>query len=314
MEYREFLAAGDKQFRAHLEEHQRVIGGLLEELKAQGEQISQEAAQVVKTSGREAVRHAQVSLEQVGQAAQRVGELARRAAEATQKTAEQSEALLGRLDQASQRMETSEQNVEVALDALLPKVAGIRKDLEKELGEAVVATAATEDAIKKMVVGIRSSMTKEMESEIRTKLRSAADHAAERIHNLGEWWEHFTRFGIHALMAISMLATGMLGWWFGRHQIEEGIHDRVFRELKANTRVVVFTHKFFLGLGGEVKHEPQIIEAPLVWLGNGRLALMTRNSQGQWVYDKIVMPSQSLALGQAYDVSQNNKAIREERP
>lgn len=315
MEYREFLAAEDKQFRAHLEEHQRVIGGVLEEVKAQGERIAVETAQTVKASGREAVAQVQTSLEQVAQAAHQVGELAQRASKATEEAAQRSEGLLGRMDQASQRMVSSEQAVEGALNALLPKVGAIREGLEKELGDSVRAAAAMEDEVKKMVGSIRSSLTKEIESEIRTKLLQAANDASHRIYTLGDWWERFTKFGIPLLLLFFAAVSGLLGWWFGKHQLEEDTYQKAIERMRANAQVNVYAYKFFPGPAGELKHDLEFVTAPLVWLGNGKYAAMSRNAQGQWVYGEIVAPRESLLLAEAYDSTRkNDNLIKAKQP
>jgi hypothetical protein len=316
MEYREFLAAEDKQFRAHLEEHQRVIGGLLEELKAQGERISQEAAQAVKASGKEAVSHAQASLGQVGQAAQKIGEMAQQASDATAKAAKQSEDLLGRLDQASQRMVTSEQKVETALDELVPKVVGVRKELEKELGDVVNAAAATEAEIKRVVTGIRTSLTKEAEEEIRTKLGKAADLAAHRIYSLGAWWENFHRIGIYAALAFGMAATGFLGWWYGRHQIEEGTYEKALVEVQKNAEVLAYAYQFEKQRDGTYEPKSVVLDAPLACTVPGKFMYMTRNERGQWVYGQAVVEPGRLASALLWDSSNKDKwkVVKANRP
>jgi len=316
MEMRDYLAAEDKQFRAHLEEHKKVIGGLLEEVKAQGERISRETAQVVKASGREAVTQAQASLDQVAQAAQKVGELAERASETTSKAAQRSEDLLGRLDQASQRMVTSEQKVEASLDALLPKVVGIREGLEKELGDVVKATAATEDEIKKMVSAIRISMTKEIEGEIREKLRTAADSATNRIYSLGAWWENFHRIGVYAAMGFGMAATGLLGWWFGRHQIEVGTYDKALVEVQKNAEVRAYAYQFEKQLDGTYEPKAVALDAPLACTIPGKFMYMTRNDRGQWVYGQAVVEPGALASAVLWDSSNkdNWKIVKANRP
>ncbi len=210
--------------------------------------------------------------------------------------------------QASQRMVATEQKVEAALAALLPKATAVREGLEKELGDVVRATAATEESIKGMVSNMRANITKEIETEVRGKLREAVDHAAGRVYGLAEWWERFTRVGIPLVLVVFSLVSGGLGWWFGKHQLEERIYETKYQELKANTRVIVWAHKFFPGPENEVKHEVESIKAPLVWLGNGKLALMTLNRDGQWVYeDKGAYPQGGLALAEAYDRSRDNK-------
>lgn len=218
--------------------------------------------------------------------------------------------------QASQRMVATEQKVEAALAALLPKATAVREGLEKELGDVVKATAATEESIKGMVANMRASITKEIETEVRGKLREAADHAAERVYGLQEWWERFTRIGIPAILALFVVVSGGLGWWFGKHQLEEGIYEKQYQALKANAQVIVYAHKFFPGPDKEVKHDLKTIDAPLVWLGNGNLALMTRNSEGQWVHGEVVVAPGKLALAEAYDSSRDNKnnTIKETMP
>lgn len=307
MEMRDYLAAEDKQFRAHLEEHRAVIGGVLGEVKAQGGRIAQETAQAVKASGKEAVAQAQASLDQVAQAAQKVEDLAQRTSETTAKAAQRSEEILGRLEQASQRMVTSEEKVEAALDALVPKVAGVREKLEKELGDVVNVTAATEAEIQRMVAAIRTSMTKEIEKEIREKLHEAANQTALRIYNLGSWWDNFTRFGIYVVMGICMVATGILGWYFGRHQVEEGIYAKTLAQVKANAEVRACAYQFHEDLNGVMQPKFVGIDAPLVWTAPGKFALMTKNEQGQWVYGKALVNPGVLLSAACWDASIKDK-------
>jgi len=301
MEYREFLAAEDKQFRAHLEEHQKVIGGVLEEVKAQGNEVAQNAAETVRIAGKEALVQAQASLGQVAQAAQKVGDLAQRASEATSKAAQQTGELLGKVDQASQRMVTSEQKVEAALDGLLPKVATIREGLEKELGDVVKATAATEEEIKRMVAAIRSSVMKEIENEVRTNLREATSDVVDRIYGLGAWWDHFTRFGIYVVMGICMVATGILGWYFGRHQVEEGIYARTLAEVKKNAEVRAYAYQFEKQEEGGWKPKIVTLDAPLACTVPGKFMSMTKNENGQWVYGQAVVDPQTLYTAILWD-------------
>ena len=218
--------------------------------------------------------------------------------------------------EASQRMVATEKKVEAALDAMLPKATAVREGLEKELGDVVKATAATEESIKGMVSNLRASITKEIETEVRGKLREAVEHAAGRVYGLAEWWERFTRVGIPAVLVLFVLVSGGLGWWFGKHQLEEGIYDKQYQALKGNARVIVYAHKFFPGPDKEVKHDLKVIEAPLVWLGDGNLALMTRNKEGQWVHGEVAAAPGKLALAEAYDSSRDNKdnTITETRP
>lgn len=307
MEYREFLAAGDKQFRAHLEEHQKVIGGVLEEVKAQGNQVAQNAAETVRIAGKEALVQAQTSLNQVTQATQKIEALAQRASEATSKAAQQTGELLGKVDQASQRMVTSEQKVEAALDGLLPKVATIREGLEKELGGVVKVTAATEAEINRMVAAIRTSMTKEIEGEIRAKLREAADNAADRIYTLGSWWDRFTRTGIPILLPLSIVAAGITGWWFGKHSFEADIYEKALVQVKANAQVRACAYQFHDDLKGVPQPKFVSIDAPLVWTSPGKFALMTKNDQDQWVYGKAVMNPKVLLSAVCWDTSIEDK-------
>ena len=315
MEYREFLAAEDKQFRAHLEEHQRVIGGVLEEVKAQGGRIAQETAQAVKASGKEAVAQAQASLDQVGQAAQMTGELALKAGEMAVKTVERSAEVLGRVEQASERMVASEAQVEQALNDLLPKVAGVRESLEKELGDVVRATAATEAEVKRMVAAIQSRVTEEMEQEIRAKLSGVADQAANRIYSLGKWWEGFTKVGIPAVLVLFAVVSGGMGWWYGKHQLDEDIYQRALERMRANGRVQVWSYRFSPGPVGGLKHEFEPVNAPLVWLGDGKYAAMVQDDQGRWVYGSITVPRESLVLAEAYDgTMKENNLISSNKP
>lgn len=217
--------------------------------------------------------------------------------------------------QASQRMVTSEQKVEAALDALLPKVASVRGNLEQELGEAVKATAETEADIKRMVTAIRSSMTKEIEGEIRTKLHEAADHAVERIHGLGAWWDHFTRIGIHVAMAFSMVATGLLGWWFGRHQIEVGTYEKAVVAVQKNAMVLAYAYQFNPDTEGKYEAKRIILEAPLAWTAPGKFTSMTKNERGQWVYGKVVAESATLLSAAVWDTANTEpKLVKENRP
>lgn len=310
MEMRDYLAAEDKQFRAHLEEHRAVIGGVLEEVKAQGGRIAQETAATVKASGKEAVAQAQASLGQVAQAAQQVEALAQRTSETTAKAAQRSEEILGRLEQASQRMVTSEEKVEAALEALVPKVAGVREKLEKELGDVVNVTAATEAEIQRMVASIRTSMTKEIETEIREKLNEAANETALRIYSLGSWWDNFTRFGIYVVLGIGMVATGIAGWYFGKHQIEEGIYEQKAQELRGNVVVSSWGMKVQLDPEGHVLHtEPVSIHEILVPVGNGKWEAMVRRGEEWYFRGNLVPDAKGFSIADANDKSRKENSL-----
>lgn len=303
MEYREFLAAEDKQFRAHLEEHQRVIGGVLEEVKAQGERIAVETAQTVKASGREAVAQVQTSLEQVAQAAHQVGELAQRASKATEEAAQRSEGLLGRMDQASQRMVSSEQAVEGALNALLPKVGAIREGLEKELGDSVRAAAAMEDEVKKMVGSIRSSLTKEMESEIRTKLLQAANDASQRLYDIAEWWSWFSRVGTHVILIVVALSTGIAGWWFGQHQMKKEARSEALQEVADSLTARTMVYQVVKTSDGQIRVEETKggLMAPLVLQEGGSVAPMKQGRDGKWYWGAVNWEPKAVPVIRVWD-------------
>ncbi len=302
MEMRDYLAAEDKQFRAHLEEHRTVIGGVLEEVKAQGGRIAQETAATVKASGKEAVAQAQASLGQVAQAAQATGDLAMKAAETAVAAVKRSEEALGRMDQASQRMVTSEAKVEAALDALVPKVVEARGKLEKDLSAMVAAAGGTEAEIQRMVAAIRASMTNEIHTEIRKKLHEAAGHATRRIYNLGSLWEGFLK-SLVILFPLTVAAAGGLGWWFGQHYLEEGIYAKTLAQVKANAQVAACAYQFHEDLNGVMQPKYVDIDAPLVWTAPGKFALMTKNEQGQWVYGKALVNPGVLLSAMCWDSS-----------
>jgi len=313
MEYREFLAAEDKQFRAHLEEHQRVVGGLLDELKTQGERIIQEATQVVKASGQEAVVQAQASLDQVGQAAQKVVDLAERASETTQKAAQQSTELLGKLDLASKGMVTSEQNVEAALDALLPKVVGIREGLEKELGDVVRVTAATEAEIKKMVASIHTSMTKEIENEIRTRLHNAATQAAQGLYGITEWWSWFSRIGVHVILIVMALSGGVAGWWFGQHQMRLEARQEAIQDVGRNITVRATAYSVVTASDGGASIKAKGIREPLVVMEDGSYRPMKRTADGKWSWGKYTWNSDQVSPAMAWD-DKTNTVLKTDTP
>jgi hypothetical protein len=315
MDMRDFLLEQDKQFQGQLTAFKQALGGIQEALKAQGDQIASETAQAVQASGRKAVSEAQASLDRVSQAAQKVGELAQKASEATERAAKQSGEMLGRLEQASQRMVTSEQKVETALDELVPKVVGVRESLEKELGAVLQAAATAEAEIKRVVAGIGSTMTKEIEGEFKTKTREAASAVAQRLYGISEWWAWFSRVGTHVILIVVALSTGISGWWFGKHQLEEITYQEAIDRMRANARVNVYAYKFFPGPAGELKQDYQRVDTPLVWLGNGKFAAMTRNEQGQWVYGNVVVPKESLVLAEAFDSTrEKDNLIKANRP
>ena len=315
MDYKEYLAAEDKQFRAHLEAQKEVIGGVLEEVKGQRDRIVQEAAQVVKASGKEAVGQARESLDQVAQAAKMVEKMAQLAVETTGNAAQRSADLLGRLDEASARMLTSEQAVEAALNALVPKVASLRGNLEQELGEAVRATAATEAEVKRLVATIRTSLLKEVEGEIRTKISGAAREAADRIYRIGSWWENFTRIGIYLAMGVLILVAWFLGWWFGRHQVEVDTYDKAVVAVQKNSEVYAYAYQFEKQDG---KYVPRrvALDAPLACTVPGKFMSMTKNVNGQWVYGEAVVDPGTLLSAATWDTSDKDKwrCVKANRP
>ena len=284
-------------------------------MKAQRDQIVQETAQAVKASGKEAVGQARESLDQVAQAAKLVQEMAQLAVETTGQAAQRSADLLGRMDEASLRMVTSEQAVEAALNALVPKVAGIRGSLEHELGEAVRATEATEADIKRMVATIRTSLLKEVEGEIRTKIGNAAKDAADRIYRIGSWWDNFTRIGIYIAMGAAMLATGILGWWFGRHQVEVDTYDKAVVAVQKNAAVYAYAYQFEKQDGAYVPRRVAL-DAPLACTVPGKFMSMTKNANGQWVYGEAVADPGTLLSAATWDTSDKDKwrCVKANRP
>lgn len=316
MEMREYLAAEDKQFRAHLEEHRAVIGGVLEEVKAQGDQIAQETAATVKASGKEAVAQAQASMGQVAQAAQATGDLAMKAAETAVAAVKRSEEALGRMDQASQRMVTSEAKVEAALDALVPKVAEARQKLEKDLTGMVTAAGGTEAEIQRMVAAIRTAMTNEIHTEIRKKLQDAASHATKRIYNVGDLWDRFLK-SLVILFPLTVAAAGGLGWLFGQHYLEEGIYEKKFQELKRNVRVSAWGMKVQLDPAGHVlSTEAAPIHQILVPVGDGKTwEAMVRRGDDWYYRGQLVPDAKGFSIADAYDKSRKeNNLIKDYQP
>lgn len=303
MEYREFLAAEDKQFRAHLEEHQKVIGGVLEEVKAQGNEIAQEAAQAVKASGKEAVAQAQEALNLLGKAAKEVGDAANKTSEMAATAAQRSGEMLGQMDQASQRMLISEQKVEEALNGLLPKVVSAREKLEKELGDMVKATGATEEEVKRMVATIQTTMTRTIEEDLRKSLKAAANQATQRIYNLGNLWERFLK-SLVILFPLTVLAAGGLGWWFGQHYLQEGIYEKKAQELKENLDVSAWGMKVDLDPSGNVlKTDSIAIRQILVPVGGGTWEAMVRKGEDWYFRGHLVPGARGYSIADADDRS-----------
>jgi len=305
MDMRDFLVEGDKQFRGQLEEFKQVLGGLQEALKAQGEKISQETAQTVQASGRKAVSEAQASLERVAQAAQMVGELAQKASEATEKAAKQSGEMLGRLEQASQRMVTSEQKVETALDELVPKVVGVRESLEKELGAVLRAAATAEAEIKRVVAGIGSTMTKEIEGEFKTKTREAANAVAQRLHGIAEWWSWFSRVGTHVILIVVALSTGISGWWFGQHQMKQEAQDEAVAEVGQRLGLSAIGYRVEPTKDGNLRVQERAIQVPLVLQDDGSYWPMVQKD-GKWWWKGRSWNPEQVPTAKAWDKKDNN--------
>lgn len=205
--------------------------------------------------------------------------------------------------EASQRMVATEKKVEAALDALLPKATAVREGLEKELGEAVRATTATHDSIKSMVANMRASLTKEIETEVRGKLREAADHAADRVYGLTEWWDRFTRIGIPAVLVLFVVVSGGLGWWFGKHQLEADTYEKALADVQKNAEIWAYAYQFTPDTDGTMQQKRIALDAPLAWVAPGKFATMTKNAQGQWVYGNAVANPKTLFSAVWWDSS-----------
>jgi len=220
-------------------------------------------------------------------------------------TAKRSEDLLGRLDQASQRMVGSEQKVEAALDGLLPKVATIREGLDKELADTVRATAVTEEEIKKMVAAIRSSMTKEIEGEIRAKLHEAATLATSRIYSLGDWWERFTKVGIPLVLVLFVVVSGGLGWWFGQHQMKGEARQEALKEVAQSLSVRATAYSVVTASDGGAKVTPKGIREPLVVMADGSYRPMKRTADGKWSWGKFSWNPDQVSPAMVWDEKTN---------
>lgn len=271
-------------------------------------------AEAMKASTDEA---AKAHLEAMTRVAGEVATALQGAVEATTKMAQHSTGLMEKMDQASQRMVASEQKVEASLDALAPKVAGVREKLEKELGGVVNATATTEAEVRKMVATIRTSMTAEIEKEIRTKLQESANQAAHRIYSIGEWWSNFTHLGIYLSLAITMVAAGILGWWFGKHQLEEGIYEKKYQELKANAAVGAWGMKVVLDPSGHVVSTEAIpIHQILVPVGDGKTwEAMVRHGEDWYYRGQLIPAAKGYSIAEAYDSSRKEaNLIKAYRP
>jgi hypothetical protein len=242
---------------------------------------------------------------------------------------------------AAQAIQGIRQSFQAEVQASQGVLKGVNAEADKasgllaKMGEQGAQGAETLDRIRKDLVSLREEVgnhkvqlkdairqaeanAKEQLGELHTRIREATDYSVRRAYNLGSWWDRFTRIGIPAVLALFAAVSGGMGWWYGHHQVEEGIYGREFKALKANTEVIVYAHKFFPGPEQEVKHEIEQIQAPLEWLGGGKLALMKRNAEGQWVSEKrdVVQPGGSLSLAEAYDKTQDNKVntIKDVRP
>lgn len=219
------------------------------------------------------------------------------------KAAQRSEDLLGKVDAASHRMVTSEQKVEASLDALLPKVVRVREGLEKELGDVVNVTATTEEEIKKMVAAIRTSMTKEIEGEIRKKLHEAAGDAAHRIYNLGEWWGQFTRVGIPMAMLFFAVVSGGLGWWFGQHQMKGEAREEALKDVADNVTARPLVYQVLKTSDGKARVEETKggLTVPLVVLEEGGIAPMKRGRDGKWYWGEFHWESTQVPIVRVWD-------------
>lgn len=218
--------------------------------------------------------------------------------------------------EASQRMVATEKKVEAALDALLPKATAVREGLEKELGDVVKATAATEESIKGMVSNLRASITKEIETEVRGKLREAVDHAAGRVYGLAEWWERFTRVGIPLVLVLFVLVSGGLGWWFGKHQLEADTYQKALANVQKNAEVRAYAYQFTPDTDGAMQTKRIALDAPLAWTAAGKFVTMTKNEQGQWVYGNAVANPETLFSAVWWDASdaKNWELVKANRP
>lgn len=265
-----------EQGQARLEQALKWVEGLIPEA---GEAV---ASAMVGSADQAAEAHLEALMRVVDEVSTASRETVTEAAKAIQELRNAIQAEV----QASQRMVASEQKVETALDALLPKVAGIREGMEKELGDVVKATAGTEEEIKKMVASIRSSMTKEIEGEIRAKLSGAADQAANRIYGLGEWWDRFTRVGIPMVLVLFAVVSGGLGWWFGQHQMKVEAREEALKDVGENVTAKPLVYQYVKTSTGQ----NQMVEikdgltAPLVLLEGGGVAQMKQGKDGNWYW------------------------------
>lgn len=209
--------------------------------------------------------------------------------------------------QASQRAVAKEQQLEAALDALMPKVAEARQRLEKDLGGMVNATAATEGEVRSMVATMRANLTKEIETEVRAKLREAVNHAASRVYGLAEWWERFTRVGIPAVLVLFSVVSGGFGWWFGKHQLEADTYQKALGNVQKNAEVLAYAYQFNPDPDGTIHPKPVLMEAPLAWTAPGKFVSMTKNEQGQWVYGNAVVGPGTLLSAAWWDAPNGKK-------
>lgn len=209
--------------------------------------------------------------------------------------------------EASRRAAVKEQQLEAALDALLPKVAAVQEGLEKKLGGMVNATAATEGEIRGLVATMKTNLTKEIETEVRAKLREAADHAASRVYGLMEWWERFTRVGIPAVLVLFVVVSGGLGWWFGKHQLESDTYDKALANVQKNAQVWAYAYQFTPDPDGTMQRTRIAMDTPLAWVAPGKYASMTKNEQGQWAYGNAVVDPKVLYSAVWWDASNAKK-------
>ena len=205
--------------------------------------------------------------------------------------------------QASQQAAAKERQLEAALDALLPKVAAVQEGLEKKLGGMVQATAATEGEVRGLVATMKANLTKEIETEVRAKLRDAADNAAHRVYGLAEWWERFTRVGIPAVLLVFVVVSGGLGWWFGKHQLEADTYQKALGNIQKNAEVWAYAYQFNSDPDGTIHPKRIPMEAPLAWTAPGKFVSMTKNAQGQWVYGNAVVEPGNLLSAVWWDSS-----------
>lgn len=204
--------------------------------------------------------------------------------------------------EASRRAAVKEQQLEAALDALLPKVAAVQEGLEKKLGGMVNATAATEGEVRGLVATMKANLTKEIETEVRAKLREAADHAADRVYGLMEWWERFTRVGIPAVLALFVVVSGGLGWWFGKHQLEADTYQQAMERLRVNARVTAWGMKPNFDTEGHLMgSDAVLIKDVLVPVGNGKWEAMAHQGE-DWYFRGVLIPgAKGFSIAEAYD-------------